>query len=139
MEACVTERLTPRTLDLEVRGSSLARRVVSVHKKLYSTLSLFTQVYKWVPATYCWWGVVAILLGMLYAKETGIRCDRLGLWLVCAFFTSTVAFHFYVRRCVKCTYVNKVEVVYKKVARKRSTSTLRATLHTLPGNPPQGI
>ena len=25
------------------------RRVVSLDKKLYSTLSLFTQVYKWVP------------------------------------------------------------------------------------------
>ena len=25
-------------------------RVVSLDKKLYSTLSLFTQVYKWVPA-----------------------------------------------------------------------------------------
>ena len=24
--------------------------VVSLHKKLYFTLSLFTQVYKWVPA-----------------------------------------------------------------------------------------
>ena len=33
------------------RGSSLARRVVSLDKELYSTLSLFTQVYKWVPAT----------------------------------------------------------------------------------------
>ena len=54
LEACVAERLTPRTLDLEVRGSSLARRVVSLDKELYSTLSLFTQVYKWVPATYCW-------------------------------------------------------------------------------------
>jgi len=49
-EACVAERLTPgyppwltpRTLDLEVRGSSLARRVVSLEKELYSTLSLFT-------------------------------------------------------------------------------------------------
>ena len=30
--------------DLEVRGSSLARRVVSIDKELYSTLSLFTQV-----------------------------------------------------------------------------------------------
>ena len=29
-EACVTEWLTPRTLDLEVRGSSLAHRVVSL-------------------------------------------------------------------------------------------------------------
>ena len=28
----------------------LCRRVVSLDKKLYSTLSLFTQVYKWVPA-----------------------------------------------------------------------------------------
>ena len=23
-------------------------------KELYSTLSVFTQLYKWVPATYCW-------------------------------------------------------------------------------------
>ena len=23
-------------------------------KELYSTLSLFTQVYQWVPAMYCW-------------------------------------------------------------------------------------
>ena len=50
MEACVVERLTPRT----VRGSSLAHRVVFLDKELYSTLSLFTQVYKWVLATYCW-------------------------------------------------------------------------------------
>ena len=34
--------------DLEVRGSS---RVVSLDKALRSTFSLFTQVYKWVPAT----------------------------------------------------------------------------------------
>ena len=54
LEACVAERLTPRTLDLEVRGSSLARRVFSLDKELNSTLSLFTQVYKWVPETYCW-------------------------------------------------------------------------------------
>ena len=53
-KACVAEWFTPRTPDLEVRGSSLARRVVSLDKELYSTLSLFTQVYKWIPATYCW-------------------------------------------------------------------------------------
>ena len=29
VEACVAERLTPQTLDLEVLGSNLARRVVS--------------------------------------------------------------------------------------------------------------
>ena len=29
---------------------SLCHRVVSLDKKLQSTLSLFTQVYKWVPA-----------------------------------------------------------------------------------------
>ena len=52
--ACVGEWLTPQTLDLEVRDLSLARRLVSLDKELYSTLSLFTQlVYKWVPATYC--------------------------------------------------------------------------------------
>ena len=54
VEACVAEWLTPPTLDLEVQGSSLACRVVSLDKELYSTLSLFTQVYKWVLATYCW-------------------------------------------------------------------------------------
>ena len=53
--ACVAaELLTPRTLDLEVRGLSLTCHVVSLDKELYSTLSLFTQVYKGVPATYCW-------------------------------------------------------------------------------------
>ena len=42
IKACVAKRLTP--LDLEVQGSSLARRVVSLDKELYPTLSLFTQV-----------------------------------------------------------------------------------------------
>ena len=44
VEACVSEWLTPRTPDLEVRGLNVARRVVSLHKELYSTWSLFTQV-----------------------------------------------------------------------------------------------
>ena len=48
------ERLTPPTPDLEVRGSSLARRVVSSDNELYFNFSLFTQVYKWVPVTYRW-------------------------------------------------------------------------------------
>ena len=38
----------------EVRNSSLARCVVSLERELYSTLSLFTGVHKWVPATYSW-------------------------------------------------------------------------------------
>ena len=42
--ARVAERLTTRNPDLKVRVSSLAHRVVSLDKKLYSTLSLFTQV-----------------------------------------------------------------------------------------------
>ena len=55
VEACeAAELLTPQTLDLEVPGLSLAHRVVSLDKELYFTLSLFTQVYKWVPVTYCW-------------------------------------------------------------------------------------
>ena len=45
MQACVAEWLTPRTPDLEVRGSSPAHHVVSLDKELYSTLSLFTKVY----------------------------------------------------------------------------------------------
>ena len=50
----VRVRSTPWTPDQEVRGSSLARGVVSLDKELYSTLFLFTQVYKWVLVTYCW-------------------------------------------------------------------------------------
>ena len=46
MEACVAEWLTPQTPDLEVWGSSLAHRDVSLDKELYSTLSLFTYMYK---------------------------------------------------------------------------------------------
>ena len=41
--ACMTGRLTPLTSDLEVRGSSLTRRVVSLDKELYFTLPLFTR------------------------------------------------------------------------------------------------
>ena len=85
----MAERLTPRTLDEEVQGSSLARYVVSLDKELYSTLSLFTLVYKWVPATYCWGvtlrrtsipsrGGVAILLGLLHATETGNKLRPCG-------------------------------------------------------------
>ena len=51
----VAERLTPRTLDLEVRGSSLAHRVDSLDKELYSTLSFFTQVCKWLPQAKYYW------------------------------------------------------------------------------------
>ena len=54
VEACVAEWLTPRTPDLQVRGSSPAHHVVSLDREIYSTLSLFIQVYKWVPATYYW-------------------------------------------------------------------------------------
>ena len=96
----MAERLTSRTLDLEVRGSSLARRVVSLDKALYSTLSFFTQVYNWVPVTYCWgvtlrWtsipsrGGVAILLGLFLATETG----RVGLWLSAPFLTLLTVGH----------------------------------------------
>ena len=46
--------LTRRNPNMEVRDSRLARRVVSLDKELNFTLSLFTQVYKWVPATYRW-------------------------------------------------------------------------------------
>ena len=91
MEACV--------VDLEVRGSSLARRVVSLDKELYSNLALLTQMCKWVPATYCWpraaggegnpaidqdpvQGRVAILRGKLHVKETGISSGQ-GTGKIC--------------------------------------------------------
>ena len=43
-------------LDLVVWGSSLARLVIFLDKELHSTFPLFTQVYKWVRATF--WGIV---------------------------------------------------------------------------------
>ena len=54
----MAERLKPAIPDLEARDSSPASRIVSLHKKLYSTFSLLTQLYKLVPPTYCWvlWG-----------------------------------------------------------------------------------
>ena len=52
MEACAAEGLAHFKL-LIWRSGSLTRRV-SLDKELYSTLSLFTQVYKWVLVTYCW-------------------------------------------------------------------------------------
>ena len=48
MEAFVAVRLTPRTPDLEVRGSSLACRVVSLDKELYSTY-LSNRHFRHVP------------------------------------------------------------------------------------------
>ena len=44
------------TSDLKVGGSTPSpyNRVVFLDKKLYPTLFLSTQVYKWVPAAYCW-------------------------------------------------------------------------------------
>ena len=38
VEACVAEWLTPQTPDLELRNSSLTRRVVSFDRGLYSTI-----------------------------------------------------------------------------------------------------
>ena len=88
----MTERLTSRTLDLEVQGSSLARHAVSLDKELYSSLSLFTRVYNWAPATYCWGrgGGGEPCNGLSsHPKCHGIKLERssdpVGLWLVCAF------------------------------------------------------
>ena len=54
VEVCMAEGLTPWTLDLEIWGASVTCHVVSLDEEVYSTLSPFNQVYKWVPVTYCW-------------------------------------------------------------------------------------
>ena len=67
----------------------------SLRQGTFSTLSLFINVYNWVPATYCWGvtlrrisipsrggGGVAILQDMPHAKETGISSVRMGLWFL---------------------------------------------------------
>ena len=53
----MAERLIPGTPYLEVRGSSLARRVVFLRQgTVLHFVSLHTSV-KWIPALYCWgWG-----------------------------------------------------------------------------------
>ena len=43
----MAEQLTPGTPDLEVQDSSFVHRIVSLDKKLHSTLSLFTPGYNW--------------------------------------------------------------------------------------------
>ena len=81
----MAERLTPRTPDLETP------RVVSLDKELYSILSLFIQVYKWVAVTYCL-GVTlrwTSIPSRLHATKIGISSGRLGLWLVCSFTITT--------------------------------------------------
>ena len=54
-------------------------------------------------------GGVAILLGMLHAKETGITSGRLGLWLVCVF-----TFSYRVRgvSLIKLTYFDSCLVFF---------------------------
>ena len=82
VESWVAEQLRPRTLDLEVQGPSLAHRVVYLDKELYSTLSLFTQVYKWVPATYCWGDGGVTLRGtsnLIQYLSRGIQFSRASL------------------------------------------------------------
>ena len=115
VEACVAERLKPAIPDLEARDSSSASRIVSLHKKLYSTLSLFTRVYKLVPPTYCWVGggrggeeggrVILIQTTipsggssntLRHASCQGNRDNpsRLGLWFLCAFTFSPFFFDY---------------------------------------------
>ena len=54
----MAERLKPAIPDVEARDSTPASRIVSLHKKLYSTLSLLTQVYKFGTARHtAGWGV----------------------------------------------------------------------------------
>ena len=53
-EACVTEWWTPRVPGSGGPGFKPRPPRCFLDYKLYSTLFLFTQVYKWVPVTYCW-------------------------------------------------------------------------------------
>ena len=63
---------------------SLCRRVVSLDKKRYSTLSLFTQLYKWVPAIIILWGDLVMdhhsSRGSSYIPSRGMVSLS---WLVC--------------------------------------------------------
>ena len=104
----MAELLTPRTSDLEVRDPSLAHRAVSLDKELYSTLSLSLPrcINGYRRHTPCdglacrpgraeggggGRGVggrgVAMFLGMLHARESGISSGHLDLVHTFTFFS----------------------------------------------------
>ena len=51
-----TMNIVPGFFHRKWRRLGVQASLFPTDKELYSTLSLFTQVYKWVPAT-CYWGV----------------------------------------------------------------------------------
>lgn len=61
----MAERLTRRTQDLEVQVSSLARRVVSLGKELYSTYLSKSQLTR----NFSLWGVLIISLVEAYVAS----------------------------------------------------------------------
>ena len=91
MEACMNQRLTTRPPDLEVQGSSLARRVVYLDKELYSTLSSprcmsgYRRHTGDGPASRPWGRGRGGNTPRHAAKETRISSSCLGFWLVFAF------------------------------------------------------
>ena len=55
MEACIIKWLTPQSPDVGVQVQALPVALFPQTRNfIYSTLYLFTQVYQWKPATYCW-------------------------------------------------------------------------------------
>ena len=85
----MAERLTPVTLDLEVRGSSLARRVLSLDKELTLLCLSSPRCIDGFDGLESRPGGSSILLGMVHATETGISSGRVGPWLMCAFTFTT--------------------------------------------------
>ena len=119
VEACVAGRLTLRTLDLEVLDSNLARRVVSLDKELYSSLSLFIQVYKSVPATFCW----GVTLRWTSIQSRSSNTPRLASYYGNRPCGPLARAHLYIcidwrQQCLYFSLCQWSEAVFKRVLRK---------------------
>ena len=98
--------------------SSLAHCVVSLDKELYSTLSLLTQEFKWVPATYCW-GVTLRWTHHSVKSGGGGGRGRGGVAILLFYYLKvTNIIQSWTRRILKMKkYVNSSDLIFRNFAR----------------------
>ena len=108
--------------------SSLAHRVVSLDKELYSTLSLFTQEYKWVPATYCW-GITL--------RWTSIPSRGGGVSILLFYYLMVTNIQSWTRRILKIKniYMNSSDLVFCNCARINLMFMKTVQKHSVSFNP----
>ena len=116
--------------------SSLAHRPVSLDKELYSTLSLFIQEFKWVPATYCW----GITLRWTHhsVKSGGGGGEGEGGVAILLFYYLKVTniIQSWTRRILKMKkYVNSSDLIFRNCARINLMFMKTVQKHSVSFNP----